>query len=165
MPYSLVLERASGTHIYSVQQELSLLTSTCSVVCLLPQVHSNKLRLAALEAHFVSFSLVPCSAAERNGHIYEFSGYGSKADVAAPGVDIYGIMPDGDFTFASGTSSATAIVTGIAALVKSYRPTLDINNLVKILKEGTKPLNSLQGKVASNGIIDAYQCLKLADEY
>ena len=50
MPYSLVLERASGTHIYSVQQELSLLTSTCSVVCLLPQVHSNKLRLAALEA-------------------------------------------------------------------------------------------------------------------
>ena len=35
MPYSLVLERASGTHIYSVQQELSLLTSTCSVVYLL----------------------------------------------------------------------------------------------------------------------------------
>lgn len=72
MPYSLVLERASGTHIYSVQQELSLLTSTCSVVCLLPQAYSNKLRLAALEAHFVSFSLVPCSAAERNGHKHGF---------------------------------------------------------------------------------------------
>ena len=84
-------------------------------------------------------NVIAVMAIDNKGEIYEFSGYGSKADVAAPGVDIYGIMPDGDFTFASGTSSATAIVTGIAALVKSYRPTLDINNLVKILKEGTKP--------------------------
>ena len=70
MPYSLVLERASGTHIYSVQQELSLLTSTCSVVYLLPQVQFNKLRLAALEVLIFHFPLVPWSAAERNGHIY-----------------------------------------------------------------------------------------------
>ena len=65
MPYSLVLERASGTHIYSVQQELSLLTSTCSVVCLLPQVHSNKLRLAALEALcFILFGALQRSGKE-----------------------------------------------------------------------------------------------------
>ena len=70
MPYSLVLERASGTHIYSVQQELSLLTSTCSVVYLLPQVQFNKLRLAALEVLMFHFPLVPWSAAERNGHMY-----------------------------------------------------------------------------------------------
>nr|DAW37511.1 MAG TPA: hypothetical protein [Caudoviricetes sp.] len=39
-----MLERASGTHKDSVQQGLGLLTSTCSVVCLLPQVQSNKFR-------------------------------------------------------------------------------------------------------------------------
>ena len=48
---------------------LSLLSFTCSVVCLLPQAYSNKFRLAALEAT-VSCRFVPWSAAERNGHIY-----------------------------------------------------------------------------------------------
>ena len=42
LTFSLVPERASGTHTNSVQPKLSLLTSTCSVVCLLPQTHSNK---------------------------------------------------------------------------------------------------------------------------
>ena len=66
MPYSLVLERASGTHKDSVQQGLGLLTSTCSVVCLLPQVYSNKLRLAALEALcFILFG-----ALERSGKVW-----------------------------------------------------------------------------------------------
>ena len=67
MPYLLVLERASGTHIYSVQQELSLLTSTCSVVCLLPQAYSNKLRLAALEVP--GFIFLWCLGAQRKGMV------------------------------------------------------------------------------------------------
>ena len=67
MPYSSVLERASGTHKYSVQQELSLLTSTCSVVCLLPQAYSNKLRLAALEVP--GFISLWCLGAQRKGMV------------------------------------------------------------------------------------------------
>ncbi len=67
MPYSSVLERASGTHKYSVQQELSLLTSTCSVVCLLPQAYSNKLRLAALEVP--GFIFLWCLGAQRKGMV------------------------------------------------------------------------------------------------
>ena len=68
MPYLFVLERASGTHKDSVQHRLSLLSSTCSVVCLLSQAYSNTFLLVALEAEKVSSLFVPWSAAERNGH-------------------------------------------------------------------------------------------------
>ena len=65
MPYSLVLERASGTHKNTVQRMLSLLTSTCSVVCLLPQAYSNKFQLAALEVlYFIPFGALECSGKE-----------------------------------------------------------------------------------------------------
>ena len=67
MPYSSVLERASGTHKYSVQLKLGLLTSTCSVVCLLPQAYSNKLRLAALEVP--GFISLWCLGAQREGMV------------------------------------------------------------------------------------------------
>ena len=47
----------------------SLLSPTCSVVCLLPQAYSNNSLIAVIEAP-VSYLFVPWSAAERNGHIY-----------------------------------------------------------------------------------------------
>ena len=46
---------------------LSLLTFTCSVVCLLPQAYSNKLRLAALETPV--FHTLWCLAAQRKGMV------------------------------------------------------------------------------------------------
>ena len=46
---------------------LSLLTSTCSVVCLLPQAHSNKFRLAVLEA--LVFHPFWCLGAQRKGMV------------------------------------------------------------------------------------------------
>jgi hypothetical protein len=58
-----VLERAPGTHKKSVQQGLGLLTFTCSVVCLLPQVYSNKLRLVALGV----LRFIPFGALQRSG--------------------------------------------------------------------------------------------------
>ena len=67
MPYSLVLERASGTHKYSVQLKLGLLTSTCSVVCLPPQGYFNKLRLAVSEA--LGFISLWCLGAQRKGMV------------------------------------------------------------------------------------------------
>ena len=46
---------------------LGLLTFTCSVVCLLPQAYSNKLRLAALEVP--GFIFLWCLGAQRKGMV------------------------------------------------------------------------------------------------
>lgn len=103
------------------------------------------------------------AAVNSKGNICEYSGYGQGADVAAPGKDILGIMPDGATTYSGGSSVAAACVTGIAALVKSVNPALDAAEIAAILKVGTKKLNALRGQVASGGIIDAYECLQKAE--
>ena len=46
---------------------LGLLTFTCSVVCLLPQAYSNKLRLAALDVP--GFISLWCLGAQRKGMV------------------------------------------------------------------------------------------------
>jgi membrane-anchored mycosin MYCP len=45
-------------------------------------------------------------------------------DVAAPGVDIWGPMPRGGYAMDTGTSFATPIVSGVAALVRAKHPDL-----------------------------------------
>src|SRR5262245_7925053 len=53
-----------------------------------------------------------------------FSSYGSWVRVAAPGRDIVSSVPGGGYAYWSGTSMATALVSGQAALVRAARPDL-----------------------------------------
>ena len=67
MPYSLVLERASGTHNYSVQRKVE--PTHLRVLCSVPvsQAHSNKFRFTALEA--LCFISLWCLGAQRKGMV------------------------------------------------------------------------------------------------
>ena len=67
MPYSLVLERASGTHKHSVQRKVE--PTHLRVLCSVPvsQAHSNKFRFAALEA--LCFISLWCLGAQRKGMV------------------------------------------------------------------------------------------------
>ncbi|UOQ74597.1 S8 family serine peptidase [Hymenobacter cellulosilyticus] len=51
-----------------------------------------------------------------------FSNYGKKVDVFAPGVAIYSTMPGSKYGNESGTSMAAPTVAGVAAVLKSYFP-------------------------------------------
>ncbi len=54
-----------------------------------------------------------------------FSNYGRKTvDLFAPGVDVYSAKPDNNYEFADGTSMAAPVVSGVAALIRSYFPKL-----------------------------------------
>lgn len=55
-----------------------------------------------------------------------FSNYGTKVDVAAPGVNIYSTVPDNSYGYKNGTSMASPHVAGLAALIWSRNP--DISN-------------------------------------
>ncbi|CAN5558456.1 S8 family peptidase [soil metagenome] len=58
--------------------------------------------------------------------VADFSNYGKgTVDVFAPGVKIYSTLPGGNtYGFLNGTSMAAPVVTGIAALIRSYYPQL-----------------------------------------
>ena len=67
----------------------------------------------------------------------ERSNYGASVDFAAPGEWIYSTYPNGRipqiYEYTSGTSTAAAHVSGIAALVKSVHPTLPGAQIISIM--------------------------------
>jgi len=64
-----------------------------------------------------------------------FSGSGSWISLAAPGVNVAGALRSGRSTRESGTSFATAEVSGAAALVWAANPALTAHEVAWVLKE------------------------------
>jgi thermitase len=88
------------------------------------------------------------AASDYNDAIAEFSNSGPQVDVAAPGVWILGPAPEwyvGEgfvpYLFASGTSAAAPHVAGLAALLKSAKPDLTPDQIMKIIRYTADDIN------------------------
>ena len=81
-----------------------------------------------------------------------FSNYAkSNVDLFAPGVAIYSTVPDNKYENLQGTSMASPVVAGVAAVLRSYYPTLSAKQVKKILMETVVPINT---KVIKPGTTD-----------
>ena len=106
----------------------------------------------------------------------EFSNYGKKGvDVFAPGVAIYSTVPGSKYEEKQGTSMASPAVAGVAALLKSYFPSLSAAQLKSIIIQSTVKLagqqvvlpgekNKVDFAELSNsaGIVNTYNAVKMA---
>jgi subtilisin family serine protease len=107
----------------------------------------------------------------------KFSNYGKNTvDVFAPGVAIYSTTPNSTYTNHDGTSMAAPVVTGLAALIRSYYPNLTalqvkdaiLRSVVKVnhkvnIKDGKKVKSiSFEDLCKTGGIVNAYNALQLA---
>ncbi len=112
-----------------------------------------------------------------NEYIADFSNYGSHTvDVFAPGVKIYSTMPGSHtYGFQKGTSMAAPVVAGVAALIRSYFPTLTAQEVKLsieksvtndtsyiITKPGKKEKVKMTELCTSGGFINAYNAVILA---
>ena len=72
--------------------------------------------------------------------VANFSNSASFLDLLAPGSSIYSTIPGGLYANYNGTSMATPHVAGAWALMRSYRPDVDIDVLLNVFKNTGKPI-------------------------
>jgi cell wall-associated protease len=95
--------------------------------------------------------------------IASFSNYGkSEVDVFAPGVEIYSTLPDSKYKKESGTSMAAPVVSGLAALIRSYYPKLKASQVKDIILKSVTKSAQLENKCNTGGIVNAYNALEMA---
>jgi len=95
-----------------------------------------------------------------------FTNYGAETvDLFAPGVNIYATVPGNQYTRLSGTSMATPVVSGIAALIRSYFPRLTAVQVKEILMKSVIAHPTLKNKCLSGGIVNAARAMELALKY
>lgn len=105
-------------------------------------------------------NIISVAATDINNKLLTSSNWGKdRVDVAAPGENIFSTLPGGRYGYMSGTSQATAFVTGIAALLLSRDPSLTPVQLKEIIRASVDRFPQLQGKVATSGRVNAHSAL------
>ena len=83
-----------------------------------------------------------------------FSNYGKdNVDLFAPGQDIYSTVPEGEYSSASGTSMASPVVAGVAAVLRSHFPKLSAKEVKEILVESSVTVDLQVRKPGSNDLV------------
>jgi subtilisin family serine protease/subtilisin-like proprotein convertase family protein len=101
-------------------------------------------------------NVVSVAATDPTDHLAGFSNYGARSvALAAPGVGILSTTPNATYSSFSGTSMATPQVTGVLALVWDEHPTWTYQQVVGQVLNTVDVLPALQGKVRTNGRLDA----------
>jgi len=142
-----------------------------------PNPNLKALKTRATNWVTVGASSDPSAEADFKSYTASFSNYGkNEVDVFAPGTKIYSTVPGGNnYRNLQGTSMASPVVAGVAALVLSYNPQLTAQQLKWVLEKSATQISSkvkvpgsddemvqMSALSHTGGIVNAYEALKLA---
>ena len=124
-------------------------------------------------AHFLTIGASTRFAKEELAAV--FSNYGqTKVDVFAPGFEIYNTVPQSSYMKLQGTSMAAPMVAGVAAMLKSYFPTMTMSEIKDVMlkssasykgkkhmKPGTEDLVDFASLSVTGAVVNVKNAVKM----
>jgi subtilisin len=104
---------------------------------------------------------VAVGATNKDQRIAAFSNQGKLVDLYAPGEAIYSTWPHARYNELSGTSMATAHVSGVIALLLAKKPNLTVSRIKNILTLSAVPFNNKKKLSPRKGRLDAVRAWTL----
>lgn len=108
------------------------------------QAAGNENLIAGVDPMKRSKNSVVVGSINHNKEKSSFSNYGDNVDIFVPGEKIYSALPENNMGYLDGTSMASPIVAGAIALIMSYYPDLNTEEVIKLLyssKDNDKTMN------------------------
>ncbi|MES2504453.1 MAG: S8 family peptidase [Myxococcota bacterium] len=106
--------------------------------------------LPVYPANLTLSNVISVTAHDADGKVLQGANIGKRSvHVAAPGADIISTVAQGKYAYLSGTSTATAHVSGAAALLKASDTSLDWISIKNLLIDSGKPLTDKEMKTLS----------------
>jgi subtilisin family serine protease len=139
------LIRNQGNDEFQFWDELFAYADKKNVTCVIAA--GNEANLIGLDPFQRSKSTIKVSAIDENYNRAEFSNFGSLSTISAPGTHIYSAKPNGEYEYLEGTSMASPIVAGAVVLMKSLKPNLTNQEIIKLMRSTGKTKNPRIGPV------------------
>jgi cell wall-associated protease len=115
------------------------------------------------EAPLDHFLTIGASTKDKEELVASFSNFGqTRVDVFAPGFEIYNSVPQSDYKNLQGTSMAAPMVSGVAAMLKSYFPTLSMKEIKDVMLSTSTKYNvqEFATKSVTGGVVNVYNAVK-----
>jgi subtilisin family serine protease len=125
---------------------------------------SNSDRNPYYPADYKLPNIISVTAIDPSTEVLITSNWGVESvDIAAPGQNILSLLPNNSYGYLTGTSQATAFVTGAAALVMTKRENFQAEQVKKYILSTGDAMSSLAGKTATSRKLNMFKALTILD--
>ncbi len=109
-------------------------------------------------------NIISVTAIDPSTEVLPSSNYGTETvDIAAPGQNILSTLPNNAYGYMTGTSQATAFVTGAAVLVMAHKEQFQAEDVKKYILATGDSESSLLAKCRTSKLLNLYKALTILD--
>jgi thermitase len=126
---------------------------------------SNSDKFHYYPADYKLKNIISVTAIDPATQVLSSSNYGVETvDIAAPGQNILSCLPGNSYGYMTGTSQATAFVTGAAALVMANKQNYTAQDVKKYILSTGDAMTELASKTRTSRQLNLYKALTILDQ-